>query len=257
VATDYAGLGTEGGHEYLVGATAGRNVLDSGRAARQLDELDLAEQTVVWGHSQGGGAALWTGVLAPTYAPDADVIGVAALAPASDLVGLVSNLAVVPGGSIFAAYVLEGYDVAYDDVSARDYVRPAATASFDAAVGRCLAEPAALLSVIGSVTAGTSIFQAELASGALAERLAENVPSGPIEAPLLVAQGEDDQLVLESVQAGYVAARCAAGYDVDYRTYPGRDHVPLVEADSPLIPELVAWTQDRLAGAPPTPNCSR
>jgi uncharacterized membrane protein HdeD (DUF308 family)/alpha-beta hydrolase superfamily lysophospholipase len=255
VATDYVGLGTEAPHPYLVGEPAGRSVLDSVRAAKQLPDLELADETVVWGHSQGGGAALWTGVLAPSYAPDTNVIGVAALAPASDLVGLVSNLSDVPGGSIFAAYVLEGYASAYDDVSVGDYVRPSARTSYDEVVGRCLAEPSALLSVIGSVALGDEIFSTDLASGALLSRFEENVPTAPIEAPLLVAQGVSDQLVLSSVQADYVAARCDDGQDIDYRTYEGLDHVPLVEADSPLIPELVEWTRDRLSGDPPTPNC--
>jgi uncharacterized membrane protein HdeD (DUF308 family)/alpha-beta hydrolase superfamily lysophospholipase len=255
VATDYVGLGTEAPHPYLVGEPAGRSVLDSVRAAKQLPDLDLADQTVVWGHSQGGGAALWTGMLAPSYAPDTDVIGVAALAPASDLVGLVSNLGEVPGGSIFAAYVLEGYAATYDDVSVGDYVRPSARSSFDATVDRCLAEPSALLSVIGSVAVGNEIFSTDLASGPLLRRFEENVPTAPIEAPLLLAQGASDQLVLPSVQADYVAALCTDGQDVDYRTYEGLDHVPLVEADSPLIPELVEWTRARLAGEPPTPNC--
>lgn len=255
VATDYVGLGTEGPHPYLVGQPAGRSVLDSVRAARQLPDLDLADETVVWGHSQGGGAALWTGVLAPSYAPDTDVIGVAALAPASDLVGLVDNLGVVTAGSIFAAYVLEGFAATYDDVSVDDYVRPAARSSYDAVVERCLAEPAALLSVIGSIALGDEMFSRDLASGPLLARFEQNVPTAPIEAPLLLAQGASDQLVLPSVQADYVAARCADGQDIDYRTYDGLDHVPLVEADSPLIPELVQWTRDRFTGEAPSPNC--
>ena len=41
-----------------------------------------------------------------------------------------------------------------------------------------------------------------------------------------------------------------------FRTYPGRDHVPLVQDDSPLIPEILAWTQDRFDGEPPTPTCT-
>src|SRR5690606_1277528 len=36
----------------------------------------------------------------------------------------------------------------------------------------------------------------------------------------------------------------------DYRKYDGLGHVPLVEADSPLIPELVEWTRARLSGEP-------
>ncbi|QUB99149.1 hypothetical protein [Cellulosimicrobium cellulans] len=50
--------------------------------------------------------------------------------------------------------------------------------------------------------------------------------------------------------------RCAAGQPVDYRTYEGRDHVGLVQADSPLAPDLVRWTEARLAGEPPTPTCA-
>jgi len=37
-----------------------------------------SDDTVVWGHSQGGHAALWTGILAPTYAPE---IAILALPP--------------------------------------------------------------------------------------------------------------------------------------------------------------------------------
>jgi uncharacterized membrane protein HdeD (DUF308 family)/alpha-beta hydrolase superfamily lysophospholipase len=255
VATDYVGLGTEGGHPYLVGEPEGRSVLDSIRAARQLTGVDLADEAVVWGHSQGGGAALWTGGLAPTYAPDANVIGVAALAPASDLVGLANNLSDVTGGSIFASYLLQGYANDYDDVDVSDYVNPVARTSFDEVVGRCLAEPSVLLSAIGSVTLGDEVFSSDLASGPLLERLNENVPTLPIEAPLLLAQGDADSLVVPSVQADYVAARCDAGQPIDYRTYPGLDHVPLVEADSPLLPELFDWTQARFDAAAFEPTC--
>jgi pimeloyl-ACP methyl ester carboxylesterase len=84
-------------------------LLDAIRAARRLDGVTMADdRTVVWGHSQGGHAALWTASLADDYAPDAGVVGVAALAPASDLVGLVDNLDVVAAGSIFASYVGAG-----------------------------------------------------------------------------------------------------------------------------------------------------
>jgi fermentation-respiration switch protein FrsA (DUF1100 family) len=55
VASDYAGLGTQGPHPYLIGQGEARSVLDSVRAARQLPQLSLRRETVVWGHSQGGG----------------------------------------------------------------------------------------------------------------------------------------------------------------------------------------------------------
>jgi uncharacterized membrane protein HdeD (DUF308 family)/alpha-beta hydrolase superfamily lysophospholipase len=252
VATDYVGLGGEGAHPYLVGEPAGRSVLDAVRAARQL--VEVSDQTVVWGHSQGGGAALWTGVLAPSYAPDANVIGVAALAPAADLVGLVDNLSAVTGGSIFAAYAVRGYASFYDDVAVGDYVRPIARTTFEETANRCL-NAATLVSALSAITVGMNIFTGDLTAGALAQRLEENVPRAAIEAPLLVGQGEADSLILADVQAAYVAARCTDGFPVDYRTYAGLDHVPLVEADSPLIPELIEWTHQRLDGAELSSTC--
>lgn len=256
VATDYIGLGTEGPHPYLIGQGEGRSVLDSVRAAHQLDEVSLEDQTVVWGHSQGGNAALWTGVLAPTYASDANVIGVAALAPASDLVGLMESLPGVTGGNIFAAYIMAAYSESYTDVRLDDYVVPGGQVTIGEVAERCLGEPAVFASLLSSLAVDWSMFTADLDSGPAAARLAENVPPYTIEAPLLLGQGAADSLVRPDVQDRYVNGMCAVGRQVDYRKYEGRDHVPLVEPDSPLIPELIEWTHARLAGEDPISTCS-
>ena len=46
---------------------------------------------------------------------------------------------------------------------------------------------------------------------------------------------EADHLVLPAAQQEYVDERCAAGLALEYRTYPGLDHVPLIGADSPYL----------------------
>ncbi len=255
VATDYIGLGTEGPHPYLIGQPSGRAVLDSVRAARQMAEIELDGRTVVWGHSQGGGAALWTGALASSYAPDVGVIGVAALAPAADLVGLVDGLRDIAGGSIFASYALDSYSEVYSDVRLSDYVRPAARASFERIARTCLAEPAVLVSALQAVATDMSMFDGDPVRGRFLDRLRENVPTAPIATPLLIAQGAADPLVGRTAQDAYVAARCEAGQAVDYRVYDGEDHLSLVAADSPLIPDLIDWIDDRFAAAPATPTC--
>ena len=255
VASDYVGLGTSGPHPYLIGEGQGRSVLDAVRAARQLEELELADRTIVWGHSQGGHAALWTGIIAPEYAPDVNVNAVAALAPASDLAGLLEGLETLPGGSVFATYMLQAYAAQYDDVSLGDYVRPGARISFDEIARRCLAEPAVFTSILTSLSTDWSTYFDDLSTGALAARIEENIPWGSIAADLLIAQGESDPLVLPEVQERFVQARCEAGDALEYRTYPDRDHVGVVAADSPLLPELIDWTRDRLDGIAPTDSC--
>src|SRR5262245_20915940 len=89
VATDYPGLGVPGQiHPYLIGVSEGRAVLDSVRAARDLPGSGASNRFAVWGHSQGGHAALYTGELAASYAPDLKLVGVAAAAPATYLAEL-------------------------------------------------------------------------------------------------------------------------------------------------------------------------
>src|ERR1700744_2074052 len=67
-ATDYPGLGTPGPHPYLVGISEARAVIDSVRVAARLPGAGGGKKFVVWGHSQGGHAALFTGIIAQAYA---------------------------------------------------------------------------------------------------------------------------------------------------------------------------------------------
>lgn len=259
VATDYIGLGTEGPHPYLIGLDSAHAALDAVRAARELAAADLGERTVAWGHSQGGGAALWTGAEAADYAPDVELSGVAALAPASNIPALFANLPNVTGGSVFASFAFAAYAATYDDVRWRDYIRPGAEQIVRSISERCLAEPGVLVSVLGvlSLSRDPEIFSRSTAEGALDHRAKENVPPATISAPLLLGQGADDSLVIPSAQDAYVDSLCADGQQVDYRTYRGRDHVPLVEPDSRAVTDLLSWTEQRFAGEPVKPGCTR
>jgi acetyl esterase/lipase len=256
VGTDYAGLGTGGGHAYLVGADAARAVLDSVRAARQLKDSNLGDRVVVWGHSQGGNSALWTGMRAIEFAPELQVIGVAALAPASDLKGLVQASKSSMFGKIVSSYVIAAYAQAYQDVKMDDYVGFGPRLIAGDMAKRCVAGYQTLFSVLETfLLPAEGIFRKDPTSGPLGTRLGENTPTNIVPAPLLIAQGEIDDLVLPEVQKRYVNARCSAGQRIDFRTYPGRDHVSVVAPDSPLAPELIQWTRDRFEGKPAKNTC--
>lgn len=91
--TDYEGLGTYGNHPYLLGESEGRGVLDIVAAVPALSAATvgqpIADRYAIVGHSQGGQAALFAACLAgtPDYARSGHLVGVAALAPASNLKG--------------------------------------------------------------------------------------------------------------------------------------------------------------------------
>src|SRR6267142_3846198 len=63
IATDYSFAEKGGPHPYLIGEGEAHATLDSVRAARQISELTLDKRMVIWGYSQGGHAALWTGIV--------------------------------------------------------------------------------------------------------------------------------------------------------------------------------------------------
>jgi pimeloyl-ACP methyl ester carboxylesterase len=255
VATDYVGLGTAGPHAYLVGEGEARSALDSIRAVRHIKELHLGDGAVVWGHSQGGHAALWTGILAPTYAPELTILGVAAMAPASDLRPLLDAVQGTTVGRIMSSFVLRSYSEAYPDVEVEAYVSAPTRWLAQDMSGRCLAGRAALFSVAEALATGGSIFRVPVTTGPLGARLAQNTPARPLRQPLLVAQGRADDLVLPEIQARFVQGLCRAGQTLQYQTYADRDHLSVLAPDSPFVPELVRWTEDRLAGRPAPSGC--
>jgi hypothetical protein len=71
-----------------------------------MPEAGAADGFAVWGHSQGGQAALFTGAIAKSYAPELKLIGVAAAAPASELITLINEDLDSIGGKNIAAMTL-------------------------------------------------------------------------------------------------------------------------------------------------------
>lgn len=256
VAPDYAGLSTDT-HGYLVGEDEARSALDAVRAAQQIEALQLdVKRTVVWGHSQGGHAALWTGQIAARYAPDIPLLGVASLSPAASLLPMLESVAQAPIGVMFSAFVLRAYAGLYADVRLDDYVRPPVRTVVDLIGNRCLSgRDAYVLGALALLPRG-GVFQRAPSEGALAERLAQNTPTGRIEVPLWVTQGLTDTLVTPPVQHDYVKRLCAAGQALTYQTYAGQDHTSIVGPASPLNGDLVRWTQARLAGEPVPGGCT-
>jgi uncharacterized membrane protein HdeD (DUF308 family)/pimeloyl-ACP methyl ester carboxylesterase len=254
VAPDYIGMGTEGDTPFLVGTGQAHSSLDALRAAYQLSDVSLAEQAVVWGHSQGGNAALWTGLLAEDYAPELVIEGVSAIAPVTDVVSLVQSIEQSAGGSVLISLGLTAYSNTYDDVSFDDNVRPGARAMVREAAQRCVPSSSLLASVIAG-SGGESILATDVASSQFGDRLRENSPSADMRFPLLVAGGDADEIISIEITESWVADQCAAGHDLDFRVYPGSTHLSVLEEPSAMPGELIAWTEDRFAGVSAASTC--
>jgi alpha-beta hydrolase superfamily lysophospholipase len=255
VAPDYVGLGTPGGHAYLVGEEAANAVADALRAARQIEGLALSARYLTWGHSQGGNTALWMGMRGAELAPELSQLGVAALAPASDLKGLVGASRTSPFGKIVSAYAIAAYGAAYPDIDVAGYRKPWIKLLLDDIAGRCVGDIRALFSVAETFLLPGDVFARDPLQGPFGERMLQNSPMGPFPVPVLLAQGAIDDLVLPSIQEAYVKARCGEGAPLDYKRIEGRDHMSLVLEAEPLTGMLMQWSRDRFAGKPAVAGC--
>lgn len=256
VATDYSFAEKGGPHPYVVGEGEARATLDSVRAARKMPEVTLDDRTVVWGHSQGGHAALWTGIVAPRYAPDVAIAGVAAIAPAASMKNVLA--ANVAADKRLGAYVARAYARFYPDVAFEQALRPQALAAAREIEGLCAFFPPEDPKRIAELTAsfdGPALATAT--NRALAVRLEQNTANGRITAPVAIAQGLSDPVVKPGVTGAYVDERCAAGQALEYWTFAGRDHGTIVQPATPLEEPLVAWTAARFANEPAAGGCTR
>ena len=256
VATDYSFAEKGGPHPYLIGEGEARAVLDSVRAARQMPELKVDKRMVVWGYSQGGHAALWTGIVGPRYAPDLEILGVAAIAPAANIKKILAMNVEVD--KRFGPYLALAYSRFYPDITFNQALRPEALDAAREIVNLCGFIPPKDLERIEALVAtfdGPAL--ATSSNKALQARLEQNTADGLITAPVLIAQGLSDSVVPSSATDAYVEERCSAGQRLEYWTFARRDHFTIVQPGTPLEELLIKWTTARFAEEAQASGCVR
>ena len=254
-ASDYQGLGTPGPHPYLVGASEGENELDGVRAARNLAAAHAGARFAVWGHSQGGHASLFTGQIAARYAPELELVGVAAGAPVPDLVDLFKVNIKTTVGKILIAMALQSWAQVYDDASLDQIVTPAARPLVAKVATRCLYDPEQIFASVPT----TLLFKLSFLSNPPWKTepwktiVARNNPGrAPIGAPILITQGTADPIVAPRVTEALAERLCSAGASVDLRLYPGVKHI---DGGFAAVPDVLRWIGDRFAGTPAPSTC--
>jgi hypothetical protein len=251
VATDYAGLGSRGPHQYMSIAAQAHDVIYSIPAARAAVRA-LGPRWVAVGHSQGGSAVLKVAELEYTLR-DPHFLGTVSLAPPTDLYTMWhqhthSNPAV-------AGYL----DIIALGIRASDPTfRPAEMLGKAALAGLPEVRDEACLDAAGALLAHASMDQLLKAGWAdvpAVVRFARvNTPdSTPGYGPILLLQGTGDRTIPAPLTHQAAIKLCKIGDAVQYQTYPGMDHDPLVFAS---FRDQVKWIAARFAGKPAPTNCA-
>lgn len=255
VATDYPGLGTDGIHPYLIGESEGRAVLDSVRAARDFPNSGASDRFAVWGHSQGGHAALYTGEIAARYAPELKLVGVAAAAPATNLIELFDDDETTEQ-DLLAMALLSWARLL--NVSPATIVEPPVLPAFNETARGCLTSIAQFetLEKDEKPLQNEKFFKFDPSKtdpwkGLMVRNSPGQAPAG---APVFIAQGTVDTTVDPQVTKHFAEALCKQGVQVMFVELPGVSHI-FAARDS--APTAIRWMNDRFRGAPAPSVCQR
>lgn len=227
VASDYQGLGAPGGHPYLAARPEAYSVLDSIRAVQGAD-LPLSKAVVLFGQSQGGGAAFATASYAQDYAPELDIRGT--VATGTPYISPEAQAALDASRDKDAVDPTFGYDIL--GVSTVEMVDP----SFR--LEDYFTEAALpVVRSINNVCYGA--LAQEIEDAGLTRNLAYSQDIAPVQSqvfalmayphlkiptPIFMGTGGKDHDVPPPMQLALGADACAAGTVIEQHVYPDLDH---------------------------------
>lgn len=221
-------------------------MLDSLRAARWLLELPATSKSVIWGHSQGGGAALVAAELAPTYAPDANVVGAVAGAPAAELTSASARTTELG----FQLMAVAGFHAAYPDLRVADVTTPQGQAAVGKVATQCLDE---ILPAYHGQDPSIYLLGNVAQAPAWHAALDRNDPgSTATSVPIFIYHGDGDTIVPPATSAAVTSSYCALNVKVDRQVYPGTDHTSVIPA---ALGDIMTYLRDRLDAKPPPSSC--
>lgn len=257
VRPDYEGIGTPGGHPYLIGRSLARSSVDALRAARNAAKR-IGPRWVVAGHSEGGQASLFTGALGRAAVPGSTLEGVVAMAPPTHMRDLFEVGRLIPVAapgvaelSSLAGLILHGAALAEPrlrELYGAGGLSPRALELLPHMEDRCHLELGRSDSWGGLAPAQIPGPRVDAATPLLYRVLDENDPRAvriPAGLPVRVDQGVLDPVVPVVFTDELVDGLRRTGSDVTYQRYPGATHQNITAADQAAAP-AAAWIAARL-----------
>jgi hypothetical protein len=250
----------EGTHlDWMAGHESGYGALDAVRATESYLHAGPGTPVGLSGYSGGAMAGDWASELAPAYAPELHIVGVAEGGIPANYMHM---FAYINGTTEFSAAmpgILIGLTRAYGIDLAR-YLSPyglkVVQAESDVCIGSVFGHYPGLTVQQLMKPQYQDFFNVPTFVRLLNDQLMGTAPGHPTE-PLLMAVGNvdgtgDGAMVAHDVEA-LAHQYCGQGVPVQYEEYKGASHE---EAGAFFEPETDAFLQARFAGAPFESNCS-
>lgn len=244
--------------EWTIGRQSGYAALDGIRAAESVLALPSSTPVGLAGYSGGSVPTQWGAEVAPTYAPELNIVGAAA---GGLPVHLANNLPYVSGSTDWAG-VMPALIVAYRRAYGLD------TTSFLSDHGQQIVDDVGSQCINAFASRYPGLTDAEMVRAPYTSLL--DVPpvvrainsnimgsTGAPTAPMLLAvgnaDGTGDGVMVAADVEGLSRQYCDSGVAVTYAQYNGLKHS---EAFLPFQAQTAQFFTDRFAGAVPTDNCA-
>ncbi|MCV7355747.1 lipase family protein [Mycolicibacterium fluoranthenivorans] len=250
---DYEGLGVKGVHPYLDARTAGLNMIDSVRALRHAFPGQTSTTWAAFGHSQGGAAAWAADEQAGAYAPELQLIGAVAAAPAADVtkfVDLASAGTLSREQRLSMPLIVESLARRHPDLD-RDDFRSGVSAQDWAVLTACQGSELMQRSAVADKLTGSEFAPRTPEAAAMLRKFLQQwaLPQRALSAPMSVWYGGADAYIDAEWTRAAIARACAMGGTVTIEFQPGKGH-----SDVDLATQL-QWLLDRFAGRPVHNDC--
>lgn len=241
---------------YLAGKAQGHAVLDIIRAAAQIPQAGISSnaKAAVWGYSQGGQTASWAAELKDTYAPDLNLVGVAAGGTPANFPAIAHNLDGSTGAS-FLMQAIVGLGTQYPDkIPVDELANDRGQVMIETAKQQCVFE--ALFDVmnesISSYTVGNQTLDELLTIPSVNEALTEqNLGQNRVSVPLYQYHGQADEFIPLDQHIALKRQYCQRFSNVTFELYPSEHIVTQFQA----APYVLSWLGDRFNGRPTLGNC--
>lgn len=250
VASDYIGEGpVDEIQAYMSRDSEGHSVLDAVRAARNFADANAGSNFVVLGGSQGGHGALAASELAASWAPELDLAGTVALAPAAMFDRTYGPLDEIVTRVVTAMGTL-GLSTEHPEIDLTDYVSPAGMAAFDVLRTQCMD---AVIPAVLAVGEGFFTNDPRTTEPLRSLMLANDVGNVAAASPVFLIQGTADPIVAPARTDDLFARLCDSGQVTEYLTVDGADHDNVT---GQAMDRIQPWLRARLAGDPAADDCS-
>jgi hypothetical protein len=255
--TDYAGSLTGDASTYLSGKSEGHAVLDIFRAAQSVPNsgVTASSKVGIWGFSQGGQAAAWAAEILKTYAPEINVVGVAAGGIPANFIDAAHKL----DGDLGAAFLFSGVaglNYQYPDTLNIDLIASdVGFAALDRLKTQCVFE-ALFENQNKSLTAFTKnnitldqILRITDIKNTLVE---QNLGTATPTVPMYLFHGLADEFIATAQTVNLKNTYCQTNKNVYFDMYPSEHIVTQFQAAGPAL----AWMADRFNGKAAPNTCA-